>query len=240
MPKSNQMYQLVLSVIIGVLSSLGAQGIWMAIYAWITGNIIDQFFGLIMVLSVVAFGLDVVVIFWLRSMLKKDTISEHKETDGEIMAILKTVLSEQQKTNDNLKRLEKGITVKTDQNGQNNDSQTIGQKQLKPITRKQWSIIFVLSLLISGIFFILSIPFGIFLLLSVDSLKALIEGIATLLGFFGLVAIYLLTSYDSRIDKLDEKIQDLDENNPKMAKFKALQESIKIKKVIRQQQSLRL
>ena len=85
---------------------------------------------------------------------------------------------------------------------------------------------FGISGLTTAIFFIISIPFGIFLLLSTDSLKSLIEGIATMLGFFGLIAIYLLTSYDSRIDKLEEKIQDL-EDEKKIRLFREIQDNIK-------------
>jgi hypothetical protein len=43
-------------------------------------------------------------------------------------------------------------------------------------------------------------------------LKALIEAEATVLGFFGLIAVYFLTSYDSRIDRVEEKILDLKSN----------------------------
>ena len=61
----------------------------------------------------------------------------------------------------------------------------------------------IASILITGFFLFLSIPFGMFIILSTDALKSLIEGIATMLGFFGLIAVYLLTSYDNRIDKLE-------------------------------------
>ena len=105
------------------------------------------------------------------------------------------------------------------------------KKQPQAVTTKQWVFIFSISAIITSIFSGLTIPFGIFLLLSVDALKALIEGIATILGFFGLVAIYLLTSFDSRIDKLEEKILDLDEKDEaKINRFRGIQDNIKTRK----------
>ena len=55
--------------------------------------------------------------------------------------------------------------------------------------------------------FILSLVsvFYIWVLTNVDALKALIEAEATTLGFFGLIAVYWLTSMDSRIDRLEQE-----------------------------------
>jgi hypothetical protein len=47
--------------------------------------------------------------------------------------------------------------------------------------------------------------FYVFVLVNLDALRALIEAEATVLGFFGLIAVYLLTSMDSRIDRLEQE-----------------------------------
>ena len=51
------------------------------------------------------------------------------------------------------------------------------------------------------------------------------------MGFFGLIAVYLLTSYDNRMDKLEEKILEpnLDVN---LANLRSLKEKIKTRKRI--------
>jgi uncharacterized membrane protein len=104
-------------------------------------------------------------------------------------------------------------------------------KQPKPLSTKQWVAIAVISGVLTIIFAVISIPFGIFLLLSSEALKALIEAMATILGFFGLVAIYLLTSYDSRIDKIEEKIMDLGEwEEEKVKHFRVIQNNLKTRK----------
>jgi hypothetical protein len=103
------------------------------------------------------------------------------------------------------------------------------KKQPKTVTKWQWALILSVSAVITAGLFVLSIPFGVFIVLSTDSVKTLIEGEATILGFFGLIAVYLLTSYDSRIDKLEEKIQDLEDQN-KIKRFKDIQDNIKIRK----------
>jgi hypothetical protein len=71
-----------------------------------------------------------------------------------------------------------------------------------------WIGIIVLSIALSATFFLFSVPFGFFIILSTDAVKSLIEAEATILGFFGLIAVYLMTSFDSRIDKLEERITD--------------------------------
>jgi len=50
-------------------------------------------------------------------------------------------------------------------------------------------------------------------LINKDSLKALIEAEATILGFFGLVVVYMLNSLDTRIDRLEQQRFDLTEKN---------------------------
>lgn len=82
------------------------------------------------------------------------------------------------------------------------------KKHPKALNAITWIAITALSLTLSGTIFLLSIPFGLFMALSIDAVKALIEANATILGFFGLIAVYLLTSYDNRIDKLEEKLLD--------------------------------
>jgi hypothetical protein len=103
------------------------------------------------------------------------------------------------------------------------------EKQPKAITTRQLIFYIIASILVAGFFLFLSIPFGMFIILSTDAIKSLIEGIATMLGFFGLIAVYLLTSYDNRIDRLEEKIQDL-EDPAKVERFKQIQNKIKIRK----------
>jgi hypothetical protein len=76
-----------------------------------------------------------------------------------------------------------------------------------------WITIIVVSVALSLTFFLFSIPFGVFIILSPDAVRTLIETEATILGFFGLIAVYLLTSYDNRIDKLEEKILDIGETD---------------------------
>jgi len=44
-----------------------------------------------------------------------------------------------------------------------------------------------------------------FVLVNADALKAFIEAEATVIGFFGVIAAYLLTSIDSRIDRLESE-----------------------------------
>jgi hypothetical protein len=47
-------------------------------------------------------------------------------------------------------------------------------------------------------------------LINKDALKALIEAEATILGFFGLVIVYMLNSLDTRIDRLEQQRFDWD------------------------------
>jgi hypothetical protein len=55
--------------------------------------------------------------------------------------------------------------------------------------------------------FILSIvsSFYVFVLVNPDALKEFIQANATILGFFGLLAVYWLTSMDSRIDRFEQE-----------------------------------
>lgn len=48
----------------------------------------------------------------------------------------------------------------------------------------------------------------VWVLINLDALKALVEAEATILGFFGIVAVYWLTSIDSRIDRLEQEKHD--------------------------------
>lgn len=82
---------------------------------------------------------------------------------------------------------------------------------------------------VAVIFFIVSIYYGFVIILSIDAAQALVEAIATILGFFGLIAVYLLTSFDSRIDRLEEKIQDSNDD-AKTQHFKTIQGKIKTRK----------
>lgn len=71
-----------------------------------------------------------------------------------------------------------------------------------------WISIAIISLAIASVISVWSIPFGFITVLSADALKTLIEAEATILGFFGLLVVYALTSYDNRIDKLEERIDE--------------------------------
>lgn len=83
----------------------------------------------------------------------------------------------------------------------------------KAVYRLTWFSIFAVSMALASIFIWLSIPFGLITVLSADALKTLIEAEATILGFFGLIVVYALTSYDNRIDKLEERIEDCRQND---------------------------
>jgi hypothetical protein len=92
-----------------------------------------------------------------------------------------------------------------------------------------WITITIFSIALSLTFFLFSIPFGFFIILSTDAVKTLIEAEATILGFFGLIAVYLLTSYDNRIDRLEEKIEDSSDMS-KTEAFSAIQRRLKDRK----------
>lgn len=77
--------------------------------------------------------------------------------------------------------------------------QTIKQHPLATI----FSIVFAFtSIYFLGFIFL----FGLVAVISKEMLKALIEAEATILGFFGLITVYALTSLDTRIDKLEQQL----------------------------------
>jgi len=96
--------------------------------------------------------------------------------------------------------------------------------------RAVWITIILFSIGLSATFFAWSIPFGFFIVLSTDAVKTLVEAEATILGFFGLIAVYLLTSYDNRIDKLEEKILDSSDTT-KIQGFSVAQRKLKDRKM---------
>lgn len=57
------------------------------------------------------------------------------------------------------------------------------------------SIILIVILSMTSVFFV-------FVVINQDALKAMIEAEATILGFFGLVIVYLLNSIDTRIERI--------------------------------------
>jgi len=69
----------------------------------------------------------------------------------------------------------------------------------------EWLIVFLISI---GIYFA-STPFGFITILSIDVLKSLIEAEATILGLYGIIVAYMLTSYDNRLDRLEQQKFDL-------------------------------
>jgi len=80
--------------------------------------------------------------------------------------------------------------------------QTIKQHPLATI----FSIVFAFtSIYFIGIIFL----FGAVAVISEEMLKALIEAEATILGFFGLITVYALTSLDTRIDRIEQQFFDI-------------------------------
>jgi hypothetical protein len=54
--------------------------------------------------------------------------------------------------------------------------------------------------------------YGLFAVISKETmLKSLIEAEATILGFFGLIVVYALNSFDNRIDRLEQQLFDTKE-----------------------------
>ncbi len=66
------------------------------------------------------------------------------------------------------------------------------------------SIIILVAIVSVGIAYL--IPFGLAIFLSSDALKALVEADATIIGLFGAISVYFLTSIDQKIDKIDERL----------------------------------
>lgn len=75
-------------------------------------------------------------------------------------------------------------------------------KRIHDISLKVVSV--VLSLLIIGLLAFVSSLY-VLVLASADALKSLVEAEATIIGFFGIIAVYSLTSLDSRIDRLEQE-----------------------------------
>lgn len=61
--------------------------------------------------------------------------------------------------------------------------------------------------LILGIIFL----YGLVATIEVEMLKAMIQAEATILGFYGLIVVYALTSLDNRTDTLEEQIFEVEE-----------------------------
>jgi hypothetical protein len=77
---------------------------------------------------------------------------------------------------------------------------------------KQNRLFLIVAVLISLSlpFFLIGVSlFGLVASISADMLKALIEAQATILGFYGLIVIYALTSFDGRIDRLERQMFEL-------------------------------
>jgi hypothetical protein len=87
-------------------------------------------------------------------------------------------------------------------------SETWEKRHPKARTALMWLSIIIFSIAVVSLMYAFSIPFGLVTILSTDALRALIEGEATIIGFFGLVAIYALTSYDNRIEKIEDRMDD--------------------------------
>jgi uncharacterized BrkB/YihY/UPF0761 family membrane protein len=94
-----------------------------------------------------------------------------------------------------------------------------------------WAIpIGLISVAGALVLYFMAIPFGISTVLSATATNALITAEATVLGFFGIIAVYLLTSYDSRIDKLEEQIFDAKDDKDRSETLEKRQDDIRTKK----------
>jgi len=80
-----------------------------------------------------------------------------------------------------------------------------------PWLKKHWLFVMISTIfafsqpLILGIIFL----YGLVATIETEMLKAIIQAEATILGFFGFIAIYALTSVDSRKDRLEQQIFDI-------------------------------
>ena len=74
----------------------------------------------------------------------------------------------------------------------NKRSETWEEKHPKGKTALIWFSIVIFSVSVVILMYAFAIPFGLITILSNDALRALIEGEATVLGFFGLFAVYAL------------------------------------------------
>jgi hypothetical protein len=95
--------------------------------------------------------------------------------------------------------------------------------QTKKATKKFSAVQIVGSIIIFTLF-LLGVTYIEFfystLILNEKGLTALIEAETTLLGFFGLIIAYLLTSLDSKRDKLEELRIELIKENPNSNQFR--------------------
>jgi hypothetical protein len=78
------------------------------------------------------------------------------------------------------------------------------QNDKNHLSLKRIALDFIIVLVIAIIIAVASTSL-IFVLVNVDALKSLIEAESTVFGFFGLVAVYLLTSLDNRLDGLEKE-----------------------------------
>lgn len=93
----------IFSLILGVLVSLVAQGVWDVVVDYETGkNVLDVYVRILLVLIVMAIILNVLVFYWLRGMIKKSTGKTSEDNEKEEMKTLTAILKEQQKTNEYL------------------------------------------------------------------------------------------------------------------------------------------
>ena len=82
-----------------------------------------------------------------------------------------------------------------------------------PWIRHHWLFLTVSAILAFSQPLILGIIFlyGLVATIEVEMLKAMIQAEATILGFYGLIVVYALTSLDDRIDTLEEQIFEVEE-----------------------------
>lgn len=98
----------VFSLILGVLVSLAAQGIWDAVLDYETGkSILDVYVGILLALIVMGIIINVLVFYWLKGMINKRNGKTSEENEKEEMKVLNAILKEQQKTNEYLMNLDK-------------------------------------------------------------------------------------------------------------------------------------
>lgn len=100
----------------------------------------------------------------------------------------------------------------------------MSQSKIKQWILTNWKsiILLIISLVCFGVLWFLAIYYGFIAITAKDTiLKSLIDAEATILGFFGLIVIYALNSFDNRIDRIEQQLFDVKEkyldmkDNPK-------------------------
>jgi uncharacterized membrane protein len=78
--------------------------------------------------------------------------------------------------------------------------------------KENWKSVVITIIIVCGsiILTVVSIFYGLVAVISKDTmLTSLIEAEATIIGFYGLILVYALTSFDSRADRIEQQLFDL-------------------------------